>query len=310
MRRWRRSVRTLTVTTLRVDVERVKEFVAYHRALGVDEMMLFFDDPSDPAIAVVRGVPGVTAIACDEGYWSDLRGSRPPRVQGRQLANVNATLRSRRGEFDWLMHIDSDELIHAPLGLGATLKEEGAGLSLLQLPVLEAIPRDLDDRDPFRSTEHFRRHRPELEDRARELKAASGYMGSDFLRGHVKGKPAVRMDGVVSRLRLHEADQYDEALFRAGTSEGIDVLHYDSGSFDDWCTKWRNRDGFGRTGHKGSRLEQWDEFARLDALGDEVGLRDLYRRYFMIPAEELPVLRSIGLVQRVDLDPAWFDWPA
>ena len=28
-------------------------------------------------------------------------------------------------------------LIHAPLGLGATLKEEGAGLSLLQLPVLQ-----------------------------------------------------------------------------------------------------------------------------------------------------------------------------
>ncbi len=297
------------VTTLKADLDRVKQFVAYHRHLGVDEMMLFFDDPTDPAIGEIQHRPGVTAIACDEQYWRDLEGSRPDVVQARQVANVNSVLRTRRDEFDWLIHIDSDELVHAPQGLAKTLKDEGAELSLLQMPVLEAIPADPDDEDPFRSTRLFRRHRPKLAEQARQLGAASGFRGRTFLRGHAEGKPVVHLDGTVTRMKIHRAIEYDEARFKRGVSSNIRVLHYDAGSFRDWCAKWRNRGGFGKAAHKDHRLAQWDEFARLDALGDETGLRDLYRSYFMLPDEEIPILQSIGLVERVELNPTWFDWP-
>jgi hypothetical protein len=310
MLRRKPRVRTVTVTTLRTDVDRVKAFVAYHLRLGVDEMVLFFDDPEDPAMGEVQTLPGVTAVACDHEHWQSVRGSRPKGVQARQVTNVNSVLSSRRGEFDWLLHIDSDELIHAPKGLARTLEREGSGLTLLQMPVLEAVPSDPQEQDAFRSTVLFRRHQPELEQRARELNAASGYQGSTFLRGHVQGKPAVRLDGVVTRLRIHRAAEYDRARFTKGVSRDIHVLHYDAGSFSDWCTKWRDRDRFSRAGHQEARIAQWDEFVRLDALGDEAGLRALYHSYYMLPPEEIPILESIGLVERVDLDPSWFDWPA
>lgn len=301
-------VRTVVVTTLRTDLGRVRQFVAYHQNLGVQQLILFFDNPGDPAIEEVRAQPGVSAIACDEDHWHRLRGGRPEFVQARQVANVNYVLESRGDDFDWLMHIDSDELIHAPFGLAQTLQAEGAGLSLLQMPVLEAIPASPDD-DPFRSTTLFRRHRPKREQLARRRGAASGFQGSSFLRGHVQGKPAVHLDGVVGRISIHRATLYDEQRFTRGVAKSIRVLHYDAGSFDDWCTKWRNRHRFSQEGHKASRMAQWDQFARLDALGDEQGLRELYRSNFMLPDREVPTLVELGLVQRVHLEASWFDGP-
>jgi hypothetical protein len=304
--------RIATATTLKTSLQQSLEFAAYHHNLGVDEVILLFDDPADPAAEILSGKPGVTVIRCDNTHWSRDLGekSRPEKVQQRQRANMNWLIRKRSSDLDWLVSIDSDELIWAPHGLHGTLPTEGADFSVLQLMPLEAVPASPTSTDPFREVSLFRAHRPERYETAHRLHVDSGFAGPDeFLRGHIQGKPAIRLDGTVTEVRIHRAVGKDPERFRKGRSSGMRVLHFDSGSLDQWKSKWRNRQEFSRPRSDKHRTEQWDEFERLDSQGDEAGLERLYRDYFMLPKKEIPILRALGLLKRVRLDPTWFDWP-
>ncbi len=304
-------LRVASVTTLKASLRQTLQFAAYHHHLGVDDVILFFDDPADEAIPHLERRPGITVIPCDSTHWRKVarNGKRPKFVQGRQIQNMNWVIKTQADTIDWAIHVDSDELIYAPKSLHRTLHEEGTGVSLLQLPVLEAIPPSPDIADPVRHATLFRAHRPDRHDLARRLGATTGFRQNSFLRGHTKGKPGVRLDGAVRRVTIHQASKVDEDRFVLKNSDTLRVLHFDSGSFEQWLEKWRNRAGRNRARHGRARRQQLDRFAKLDAAGDESGLRDFYRASYMLPRRELPVLMALGLVRRVRLDPAWFDWP-
>lgn len=303
--------RVATATTLKTSPRQAAEFAAYHHNLGVDEVIMFFDDPTDPAAEMLSGKPGATVIRCDDSHWSRVIGKkgRPQKVQQRQAANMNWILRTRIVDLDWVIGIDSDELIWAPRGLHQSLAVEGEGLSVLQLPPLEAVPPNPVLSDPFQDVSLFRTHLPGRFPMAHRLRANSGFIGpNEFLRGHIQGKPAIRLDGVVTGVRIHRAVEKDRKRFKKATSSDLRVLHFDSGSLEQWKTKWRNRGEFARPRNDKHRATQWDEFTRLDRADDQAGLERLYRRYFMIPRHEVPVLRTLGLLRRVRLDPALFEW--
>lgn len=306
-------IRVGTATTLKTSLHQSLQFAAYHHHLGVDEVIMFFDDPEDLAAATLHGKPGITVIKCDSDHWNLLNHTRgrPETVQERQITNMNWLIQERAVDLDWIIHIDSDELIWAPDGLHRTLQNEGSKTSVLQLTTMEAVPPHPDLSDPFKEVTLFREHLPHRYPLAKRLHVGSGFIDSEgFFRGHTQGKPAVRLDGVVTAVKIHRAVEMDKSRFTKKISEGMRVLHYDAGSFDQWLAKWRDRAGFARDRHSKGRRAQWDEFARLDRAGDEPGLRRLYKGYYMLPKREVPILRAMGLLRRVRLDPDWFDWDA
>ena len=47
--------RAAIVTTLRDSATVIESFVAYHRVIGFDHILLFFEDPADPSLGWARG---------------------------------------------------------------------------------------------------------------------------------------------------------------------------------------------------------------------------------------------------------------
>ena len=307
-----RRPRIATATTLKTTPEQSFEFVSYHRHLGVDEIILFFDDPADVAAGALEGVEGVTVVRCDSAHWSKVapEGNRPDRVPLRQIANQDWLLRTRSEDLDWLIFIDSDELVYAPDGLHESIVQEAEGLTILQLKVLEAVPPNPNVSRPFQEVSLFRVYNKKKNRKAKRLGLTAGFSKVNpkrFLRGHVSGKAIVKPNGVVREMGIHHPWAVDEEKFRKARSGTMWVLHYDAASFDDWKRKWRGRTEFG--GHNSKdRQYQWDEFSRLDEQQDEDGLLEFYKSLYMLPKREIPFLRMLGLLRKIKLDPAWFGW--
>lgn len=99
-------------STVRASRDELRSFVNYHLNTGVDQLLLFFDDPADESIASIGLNPRVTLYVCNEAYWQQRGVQRPVTIEDRQEINVNYALSmSRTRDVDWLIHIDSDELL-------------------------------------------------------------------------------------------------------------------------------------------------------------------------------------------------------
>jgi hypothetical protein len=153
-------------------------FICYYLHVGFSRLYLYLDDPNDASVGVARRYPTdrVTvrvrdaAFECEwEGLpsWSRLRLYAATEVQARQMLNCeHAIARCREQGDEWLLHVDSDELLHLPgtesgmSGAGGTgggalqrhLAElERLGAILFTYRNLEAVPEALECVDPYRA---------------------------------------------------------------------------------------------------------------------------------------------------------------
>src|SRR5262249_41683182 len=134
------------VCTLRAPLSEVMMFVNYHLNIGIDKLVLFFDDPNDPAIDSLIDYSQVTCIPCDEGHWLKVSNRRPSTIEERQIANATLALEmAKESGCDWITHIDSDELIY-PDGEIARILAEARG-NIVRFDLREAVP----ERDYYES---------------------------------------------------------------------------------------------------------------------------------------------------------------
>ncbi len=304
-------MKVVTASLVRAPLARLQEWVAYHRNSGIDHMYLFFDDPTDPAAAILERQPGVTCYRCDDDFWRQhpFPGSTEPArlVPDKQAAVLAYLLRDAGLTADWLAHIDTDELIWAPGGVrGALERELGPAIDHLQLPPLEAVPPRPGMTDPFREVHLFKEHLPRRYATARRLGVRRPFRGKVYLRGHRRGKAIVRV-GAVRTMRVHGPPPSQGAV-RSAAAPSLRVLHFDAGGFRDWLAKWENREGYGGR-LAPARRKQTVRFERADrgrGRRRRRRLRRLYRREYMLTERDARVLRALGLVRVINLDPSLF----
>lgn len=307
--------RVCTVTTLRAPFEETLQFVHFHLNSGVDRMVLFFDDPTDPAAEAVQRYERVTVVRCDRAHWEASGLPENPVVEDRQLYNATlAFTRAAAQGYDWVIHMDSDELIYAPDGLGAALARVDADAPVAMIRVAEAVPDRHRHAAPFREVRLFKvtaRQKRKQQWLARALGCRRAFWRGEYFRGYRSGKSAVRTGADVVLMGLHRPE-----LAGVGTNyptaqvPGAHVLHYDCCGLDAFRTKWRRRLDGTATAVKmrGNRVRQLQAFARR--LDDEQGLVRLYERLYFLPAYERRVLHRLGLLTTVALDPALFAPPS
>lgn len=143
--------------------EVVRDFVRYHRRIGVRAIMLFFDDPAETdARAAAEAVDGVTAVACDEAFWmrrlrtstivrhrsvlpvfEDVAAHWRTEVQSRQSLCVEAAAEvAAAANLEWLVHIDIDEaILPGTIPIGEYLAAFPASVEQVLLPNHEAQPQ-------------------------------------------------------------------------------------------------------------------------------------------------------------------------
>lgn len=329
-----------TATTIQVPLDETLSFVNYHLRTGVDHMYLFFDDPQDEAFFRLRNHARLTCVRCTESHWASLGVEDPSSVQRRQRANATYAFRqAKEAGIDWVAHVDSDELLWEPHSLRESFAAMSPEVEVLLFPVLEAVPQRLEYQNPFREISLFKYFpcilgdNPSLTmstlDRARywlhahpwrrkkqiatALSCEHSQIIGRYLLGHMVGKSATRTTASVKGISNHRPVPGAEEELTTLVATDAAVLHYDCRGFSQWKAKWGRRvDGvadFDTSRFAPHRRRQLRLFREAYAQEDEHALRDLYKRWYLVPDSEQRTLRQLGLVKEINLPQALFDVP-
>ena len=111
--------------TVRAHEEIIIRFIDYHLSKDIDEIYIFFDDPSfNQNIIKFENDKRIFFILCDEYYWNKLNNYRfdqtslvekPLGIEQRQFSNYEYARRT--SSCGWMANIDIDELIYSPYAL-------------------------------------------------------------------------------------------------------------------------------------------------------------------------------------------------
>ena len=116
--------------TMRDNASSLDSFICYNLALGFSALLLYADDPEDEVVVVARRYPADRVLlrthdaTLHEEWrrlpsWGRLQLYAATEVQARQMLNAeHAMQRSLALGLDFLLHVDSDELLHLPCATG------------------------------------------------------------------------------------------------------------------------------------------------------------------------------------------------
>jgi len=281
-----------TVTTLMGPLNQTMSFVNYHLNIGIDHMFLFFDNPNDEAIDTLKDYKKVTCFRCDDEYWSNygIVGKIP--LETKQRINSKRVLKE---DYDWVFHIDSDELIYLKKPLKKFLKGIPKKIDFVRLVTTEAVPEKIYYENRFKEVNLFKTNVPKL--------------SRKYFKGNTAGKSVTRISNRINNLGIHvpEFKQGYNPKYRFSLRGRI--LHFDCCGFEDWKMKWRNRSG-GKTiaAEMGAgRKAMISEFEMEYKKGGEVELVRLYKKQFFINSGKKGILKFFGLLRRINLNWSLFE---
>lgn len=284
-----------TVTTIKAPIYQTIDFVNYHLNIGIDHMYLFFDNPNDKAIDILKNYEKITCIRCEDKYWRILKKSQKLSIENKQRFNSKIALKmALQKGYDWIAHIDSDELIYVKKPLKEMLKNVGKEIDFIRLPNLEAVPTKIEYKNIFREIKIFRRN--------------FGKFSKKFFKGHSSGKSITRINKKIENLGIHSPVPKKDFKLNYKFSLRGRVLHFDCCGFNDWRIKWKDR-----ILKKTIALEMslkrkmiFNDFIKNFTEGSERKLKRLYRKQFIVPYWQSRILIIIGVFKKIDLNKKLF----
>ena len=251
-------------------------------------IFLFLDDPATAVTAPFDGDPRIKTIVCDGDYWCS---GRPAKLNDRQLGNLrHALLNAGVG---WMLNVDLDERVSCQAFLSETLEGVKSDVLSISLPPMEAVYEAFPStRSAFR-TPWFK---PVLAEREASQSGASAIlfeMHGDLARltrhglfGHIRGKYIVRTGVPDLDLRLHAVVSPDPATVTGLRIAGLELLHFDTLTFEDWREKWGLRvSGDVICKMSDTRLLQFSLIEAAFGAADETALRRIYANMSVVSAE-------------------------
>ncbi len=318
--------RPAIVTTLRNADPVVDFYIDYHLAIGFCHFILFFDDPEDISLPRIEQRPEVTAIPNDEALqleWRDTMGYAEVKdklvdhkhsVPAKQRLNTEIGIDiALKAGYDWLLHIDIDELFYCRSMRADEyfdkLAAEGAdNVAFLNY---EAMPEKLDIENYFTEVTLFKRNPQFFGRRAfakleNDLIKQSSLFPDGFFLKYMSGKSAARVNrslypvdlGKGSCHRFVHIDKPDAGP-RIADEDAV-VLHFPLCGFDQFINvykmlgpNWSIRRDVTRNAH------------RTVMAGDNAEAEAYYRKYVMCddPGEAARLLEC-GLLRRIEDIPA------
>lgn len=288
----RRMPGIAVVTTLRNAGDVLATWLHYHRAVGVDHFFLFFDDPLDPSLALVEGRDDVTCFRRDEALRATQRGcpvfakigaSYDTELIARQMLDTSVAIaRAKAMGFEWLFHIDSDELLYSNHhDIRRHVVETLPGLAQLKLVNHEAVPEAEELAHPFRDASLF-----VLNPSLVGWPPADSFWGRRgwVFNAYENGKAAVRLSADPEPLGPHDfggADGRPLATLRILT---ISVLHYPNAGLRRFRQKYRTLGRFPDQWFDGVPHTVPFHLAARDVVhdGTDDDIREFYRTHVML----------------------------
>jgi hypothetical protein len=222
----------LSVTTLRDSLANVEKLVRRNLRGGIDHLVLFLDHPSPDIEEALAGHPHVTAVRAYDDWWT---GSRPDDLNERQVCNHGLASRLFAGMrwAEWVFALDGDEVAQLDR---TVLDRLDPAVRAVQLRPLEAVSRMNPAGDPTQ----FKRL-PSKEElvllqmlgviRQRRLRG--------YFRGHVSGKPGLRVGAGYALGVHHVVDTATGERLEPVRDPGLTLLHYESHNGQEFVRKWK-----------------------------------------------------------------------
>ena len=321
-------------TTIRARQQDTLAFVKYHLNIGITHIFLFFDDPNDSAIDVLSTESRVTCTRCDADYWARVVNTHQDNlsINDRQRLNtIQALSLARKLGFDWIAHIDGDELIYSNNSLQYELENIPTDTQIVKMNVLEAVPPSTSTRTIFDQVIYFKLARvtypplnfavslPEklrfiFETLIYQAKCfilyGTGYADKfkfGFIKGHSMGKTIIRTTAPIEGIRSHYPVLKDGSRLKMLLYSQIFVLHFDCMDSDDWIRKWRFRLERSTPVKLGrNREKQFQAFISVQDKG-ELALQNLYSQIYDFSIENIKAFKLLGLIRSINLPSNLFE---
>ena len=239
-------------------------FVDYHLSIGFDVIFLFFDDVADNGIDRFAKRQNVVVYRSDEELqqlWKSIKYQKLYRkyipsitteVMARQNLNTAVAMElCRKHGYDWLLHIDSDELFYT---YGRSIKDHFSSLSLNNIRIInyrnhESVPEKFDISNFFSENNLFKKNKAVLNPYQKQLvnKWFTKFDGI-FFYFYANGKSAVRIDDDAIPDGVHFFTYKNRILrqlkFKAPIKKLIEwdepcILHFPCCGFRQFYNKYR-----------------------------------------------------------------------
>jgi hypothetical protein len=224
--------------------------------------------------------------------------------------NASAGLEiARESGYDWIIHIDSDELLYSKEILGTILSKMKK--NVVRFAIREAVPDQEDYTDVFSEVTLFKKPASRLKLMvAMGLGCRKAFFRGEYFRGHLASKTAVRVKSNITRMGIHRPESAEGTVSIENTDR-IQLLHFDCCGLAAWKTKWTRRLGETAlaTKMRKNRRRQGEVFARASHQGGDQVLLDLYRRLYFIPQREKRILTRLHMLTSIQIDRKLFDKP-
>ena len=286
------------VTTVRDAGPMLASFIAYHVAIGFERLFLFFDDPTDPDVAIAARFPQVTVFRCDDALLRAQRHLRSFPALSRQLRHVcarqalNAALGMQLAAelgLDWLLHLDHDELFHSPVQRPADHFAAQSADGVLQATYLnlEAVPEALAISDPFVEVTLFKQNPVLIRSRMVGRDLAFWQNRGHYFTCYDNGKSATRVDPSYTAEGPHSFQSVDGPLLTEVLTSPA-ILHYPNCGLARFQHKYAMMGGFPDDYLDGAPIGLTFHLAARDRLqaGDLEGFQRLYEGTVMLANDD------------------------
>ncbi|BDA46538.1 Glycosyltransferase-like KOBITO 1 [Coccomyxa sp. Obi] len=243
------------VTTTSEGYKQIKLWTDYHKSIGVEIFYLFVDgQAARPEVqAQLRALPGITVIPRDEKLkyrhahsriwnetWLAAFFHKPCNHELFVLQSLNMEagieLAAKDG-VEWILHIDTDELVYPGGGPEYSIQRVLAGVpadvDTIVFPNYESLPERDDVQDPFTEVTLFKRnYHHVVSDSYFKAYHTVARGNPNYFITYGNGKSAARVQPGLRPNGAHRWYSYNKAP-KEETSDEVAVLHYTYNKFDD-----------------------------------------------------------------------------
>ena len=305
------------VTTIKHQGASLETFVRYHLSIGFGRIYLMFDDPSDRDQERISGYPEVKAIPVDQTIrdkWQTFHqyprydGHTEREVRARQALNAEMAMGMALEEgYDWLLHIDGDELFWpGEPSISKHLESLASeGLDVVKYFNQEGVPTLENIDDYFLQVKHFKKPRKLLAKQGINVKEI-WQEPARYFNFYTNGKSMSRVRQDMVPNDVHEWRSKTGPVKSARFYYPA-ILHYSCCGYQFFKAKFQKHMDYNSDGTRfGITLRDRGFHLDYDALmayksGNETEARRLYRQHMMLSEESLERYKSAGLIQTVDV---------
>lgn len=267
-------------------------FLAWHRHLGVDRVVVYLDDPADPVLPWIAGLDWVQPILCDAAFWAG-QGVEGAPFPTRQLAALTHGYRSVAE--GWVAVSDADELFYfGGRRFQDVLASQPDSIRGMRIGAAEYVGgAGLNFRLPMTKPQVDQLYGPD----------AGFFRPTEGLIGHRAGKSITRAGLKIRRMRPHWAvspRERDLTDVKLGPNSDMALLHFVNTSYAGWRAKldWR----MAAQGGISARIKLAVQVIFAAPNDPEPALQNLFNRLHRITPQRLEMLNTLGVHLTVNDD--------